>query len=73
MGLDKKRILIVGLERGTNLKIARALGVTKEMVSKAVCGRKNTTLARKIRHVAVKQYGGQQIELEENGQNGTDC
>lgn len=64
MGLDKKRILIVGLERGTNLKIARALGVTKEMVSKSICGRKNTPLARKIRHVAVSQYGGKEVEID---------
>ena len=62
--MDKKRTLVVGLERGTNLKIARALGVTKEMVSKSICGRKNTPLARKIRHVAVSQYGGKEVEIE---------
>ena len=71
--MDKKRILVVGLKRGTNKKIARDLGVTSVMVSMALCGRKNTLLARKIRHIATKVYGGQQVELKESVQNGTDC
>ena len=53
-----KRIV---MERGAVSKIARSLGCTKEMVSKSLNYKKDTELAKKIRHVACTQYGG--VEL----------
>ena len=40
------------------------MGCTREMVSKALNYKKNTELARRIRHVARSQYGGTEIGNE---------
>lgn len=52
------------LERGNVMKIARAMNCTREMVGKSLSFKKNSMLARKIRHVAKEQYGG--IEIGSN-------
>lgn len=45
-------------KKGTGRKIAKLFGVTEVTVSNAVRGNINSELARKIRYVAVKEYGG---------------
>lgn len=54
----KKKIV---LEYGNIAKIAKVVGCTPEMVSKSVNFRKNSLLARKIRFVAVKHFGGVEV------------
>lgn len=53
-----RRIVI---SRGDGVKIASAFNCTREMVSKSLNFKKNSMLARKIRHVAKEQYGGIEI------------
>ncbi len=53
-----KRIV---MDRGSVLKLASSMNCTREMVSKALNFKKDTVLARKIRHVAKEQYGGIEI------------
>lgn len=54
----KKRIV---MERGDAVKLAASMQCTREMVSKALNFKKDTDLARRIRHVAKSQYGGMEI------------
>lgn len=49
------------LEYGDIAKIAKLMGCTPEMVSKSVNFKKNSLLARKIRFVALKQFGGVEV------------
>ena len=49
------------MDRGNVVKIAKTMNCTREMVSKALNFKKDTALARKIRHVAKSQYGGMEI------------
>ncbi|MBO4800430.1 MAG: hypothetical protein J5545_01030 [Bacteroidaceae bacterium] len=53
-----KRIV---MDRGGVVKLAESMNCTREMVSKALNFKKDTALARKIRHVAKSQYGGMEI------------
>ena len=53
-----KRIV---MDRGSVIKLASSMNCTREMVSKALNFKKDTVLARKIRHVAKEQYGGIEI------------
>lgn len=54
----KKKIV---LDRGNVAKIAKVMNCTPEMVSKSVNFKKNSLLARKIRFVAVKHFGGVEV------------
>lgn len=54
----KKKIV---LDHGNVAKIAKVMNCTPEMVSKSVNFKKNSLLARKIRVVAVKQFGGVEV------------
>ncbi len=54
----KKKIV---LEHGDATKIAKLMNCTREMVSKSVNFKKNSMLARKIRFVAVKYFGGVEV------------
>lgn len=54
----KKKIV---LEHGDATKIAKLMNCTREMVSKSVNFKKNSMLARKIRFVAVKHFGGVEV------------
>ncbi len=54
----KKRIV---MDRGDAVKLAASMHCTREMVSKALNFKKDTDLARRIRHVAKSQYGGMEI------------
>lgn len=54
----KKKIV---LEHGNATKIAKLMNCTREMVSKSVNFKKNSMLARKIRFVAVKHFGGVEV------------
>lgn len=49
------------LDRGNVVKIAQTMHCTREMVSKALNFKKDSTLARKIRFVAKEQFGGIEI------------
>ncbi len=53
-----KRII---LEYGKVKQLAWTFRCSREMVSKALHFKKNSELARKIRYVAVQQYGGIEI------------
>lgn len=43
--------------------IAKAFKCTTSMVSKALRGKKNTELAKRIRYVALTQYDGQEMQI----------
>ena len=49
------------MDRGSVVKLASTMHCTREMVSKALNFKKDSVLARKIRHVAKEQYGGVEI------------
>lgn len=49
------------MDRGDVSRIAGAIGCTREMVSRALNYRVDTSLARRIRFVAKEQYGGVEI------------
>ena len=46
-----------------SLKIAEAFGCSKAQVANALCFRRNSPMAVKIRHVALTEYGGQLVEV----------
>ena len=46
---------------GTGVKVARALGCSTTQVSLAMNYRDDSLLSRKIRKVAIEQYGGQEV------------
>lgn len=50
-----KRIIV---ERGVGKKIASLMGITTEMVSKSLNYKKDSHLARKVRYMALKDFGG---------------
>jgi len=50
------------LDYGKSKEIASVMKCTKEMVSKSINFKKDSILARKIRHVAVSEYGGKLFE-----------
>lgn len=47
--------------QGTGRMIAKRFGVTPIWVSKALNGNSNSDMARNIRAVALKEYGGKEI------------
>lgn len=47
------------------LRLSKATGYSKETCCKALCGHLSTPAARKIRYVAVKEFGG--VELVPKG------
>ncbi|NPD91677.1 hypothetical protein [Xylanibacter muris] len=49
------------LDRGNVAKIAKVMNCTPEMVSKSINFKKNSLLARKIRFVAIKHFGGVEV------------
>lgn len=51
----KKRVIV---EHGVGKKIATLLGITPEMVSKSLNYKKDSHLARRVRYIAVKDFGG---------------
>ena len=55
--MKKLRPKIVWLPYGTAPKIAKALGTSEKSVSCAVNGREDSELSRRIRYVAIKEYG----------------
>lgn len=48
---------------GTGVKVARALGCSATQVSLAMNYRDDSLLSRKIRKVAIEQFGGQEVVL----------
>jgi predicted transcriptional regulator len=51
----KKRVIV---ERGVGRRIAKLLGITPEMVSKSLNFGKDSRLARRVRYIAIKDFGG---------------
>lgn len=51
----KKRIIV---ERGVGRHIAKLLSITPEMVSKSLNFSKDSHLARRVRYIAIKDFGG---------------
>jgi len=52
---------IIKMPRGNGIKLAKALRCSTVIVSLSLNGKKRTALARKIRHVALTQYDGQEF------------
>lgn len=50
-------------KKGTGKAIAKLLGVSEQTVSKAIRGKSDTATAKKIRTIAVRNYGAVEIEL----------
>ncbi len=53
---------IIRVEYGKVRKIAKVFGCSESMVSESLSGYKNTTLSKKIRHVALTQFGGKELQ-----------
>lgn len=54
----KKRIVV---EYGNVKKLSEALNCTPQMTTLSLAYKRNSILARKIRRVAVEQYGGVEV------------
>ena len=50
-------------KKGTGKEIARLLGVSEHTVSVAIRGKSDTETARKIRTMAIRNYGAIEIEI----------
>jgi hypothetical protein len=59
----KKQIVV---DRGDVQRIAKAMGCTREMVSKSLHFQKHSRLAEKIRFYAKKEYGGCEVGGEKH-------
>lgn len=59
--MRKKEIL---MPPGQKTRLAKAMGVTRQMVWKALTYESDTTLAKKIRYTARKEFGG--LEAKNN-------
>ncbi len=57
----EKAKTIIKVPYGTGRKLAKALRCTNVMVSMSLNFKKDTSLAKKIRYVAIKQYGGEKF------------
>ena len=57
----EKRVKVVMLPYGKGKKIAQALGISEKTVTQAIKGYVDNDLARKIRYVAIKEYGGEPV------------
>ncbi len=60
--LTNKKPERIWVPYGNVTKIAKALECSNQMVNGALAGRKTSDLAKKIRYVAKKEYGGQIIQ-----------
>ncbi len=61
----KKRVIV---EHGVGKKIATLLGITPEMVSKSLNYKKDSHLARRVRYMAIKDFGGELVGAKLNPQ-----
>lgn len=59
---EKTRIIV---DHNNQKEISKVFKCTKSMVSQALRGKSQSELAKKIRYVAVSQYGGQEIEIKQ--------
>lgn len=58
---EKQQLNRIWVEHGVGRKLAKVFDCTIVMVSYALNGKKNTELAKKIRHTALTQYNGKEI------------
>lgn len=63
--MKKTRPKIVWLPYGSAPMIAKALNTTTKSVSFALNGKEDSSLSRKIRHVAINEYGGKAVTYYE--------
>lgn len=56
----KERIII---SRGSQAELTKVFGCSHGMVANALNFNRDSALAKRIRHVALTQYGGQLIEV----------
>lgn len=61
----KKRVIV---EHGVGKQIATLLGITPEMVSKSLNYKKDSHLARRVRYMAIKDFGGELVGAKLNPQ-----
>ena len=54
------------IKKGTGKAIAKLLGVSEQTVSKAVRGKSDSLTARKIRMIAIRNYGAIEINQPNN-------
>jgi predicted transcriptional regulator len=59
--MDERNRIVV--EYGKMTEIAEFFNVTNAMVSKALRGKSNTMLAKKIRSIAIKKFNGREMTL----------
>lgn len=59
--MSKKEKIII--PHGQQAKLAEVFGCTQGMVANALNYNRDSDLAKRIRHVALTQFGGQLIEL----------
>ena len=59
----KKKLYKIIVPYGANMRIAKAMGCTGARVSQALAGgeRELTTLERKIRYIALKEFNGTEM------------
>ena len=60
---EKKMTKQLHTKKGTGKEIARLLGVSEHTVSDAIRGKIDTDTARKIRTMAIRNYGAIEIEI----------
>lgn len=56
-------------KKGTGKQISKLLGVSVQTVSMAMRGKSDTATARKIRKLAVENYGAVEVETEKSSNN----
>ncbi len=61
---DKNKLARIYVPYGVGRKLTKVFGCTLQMVSVALAGKRNTELAKKIRHTALTQYGGTEIKKD---------
>lgn len=59
--MNKKEKIII--QHGQQVKLAEVFGCTQGMVANALNFNRDSELAKKIRHVAITQYGGQLVTV----------
>lgn len=58
MEIKEMRSKVVWIPFGVRPAIAKALNVSEKSVSQAINGNEDSAMSRKIRYVALKEYGG---------------
>jgi hypothetical protein len=65
----EKKNLMIAVGYGKVRKIAKAFNCSESMVSKSLNGYKDNELSKKIRHVALTQFGGVEMQAVKKDTN----